>query len=311
MRAGDLLVGESINGYEPASVHPEVWDQVAPQARRWVAMVPVEFGRQAVARLKPLAQYLAWRVEGGMDVNDPTAVFRADDFEYWLATACGHLREGTQSSYRSALRTIGEHVAGTETACPDRTTPIAKPDPQAPYTDREFAAVLGAISGLRTGTAHHNAMAIVAPSRGAGLGTSDITGLVGTDITMADDSVVISVPGPRPRQVAALAAWESELLRLAELCGDKPLFRPDRTDIGPRDIERFCHRLAWIDAPRLSITRARNTWIVEHLAAGIPIHVLAAAAGTTAVSVARYAQFVRLVPDSEARRLLRNGSGLS
>lgn len=305
------MVGESIDAYAPAAVHPEVWDLIAPQARRWVAMVPVEFGRQAVARLKPLAQYLAWRVEGGMDVTDPTVVFRADDIEWWVATGCGHLSGGSTASYRSALRTIGEYAAGTDTACPDRTTPIAKPDPREPYTDHEFAAVLGAIGGLRTGGARHNAMALVAPSRGAGLGLSDITGLVGTEIAVVHNTVVINVSGPRPRQVPVLAAWEQELVRLAELCGDKPLFRPDRTQIGPRDIERFCRRLAWIDAPRLSVTRARNTWIVEHLTAGTPIGVIAAAAGTTPVSVARYAEFVPTVTDSTARRLLRRRAGPS
>jgi hypothetical protein len=268
-------------------------------------MVPVEVTTQAVELLKPLGQYLAWRHGGALTLTDPAVVFRVDDIEQFIQHGCTHLTGRTRATYRSALVRVGEHAAGWQVVRPAQGLPIEAADPQAPYSPEEFAAVLAAVSGRRTAFQRHNGLVLIALGRGAGLAAGDITALVGTDIEeRSDGTVVVHVAGPSRRQVPVLTSWAAEVARLGRLAGRHPMFRADRTEIKRNDIARFCDRLVWRDAPRLSVNRLRATWIVEHLEAGTPLHVLAAAAGVRAVSIARYATYARPVGDDVAERML-------
>lgn len=304
------MAGSSVEEYRPLRVDAAVWAAVGPLAREWVGTVPVGVVSEAVQRLKPLAQYLAWRVAGGMTVTDAAVVFRLDEIDRFILVGCGHLAGGTRATYRSALRSIGEHVVGFEVACPDRAMPAAKPTPLAPYSDAEFASILGAISGRPTLFQRNNAMALVVFGRGAGLGAGDIAGLIGTDChRTADGTVIIGVPGARPREVPVLRRWEAQAYDIAAAAGDGPVFNSTLAAVTCIDIARFCERLSWSDAPGLSVSRLRITWIVEHLSAGAPLHVLAQAAGVTAPNLARYARFLDPVPPARARDTLRRGAG--
>jgi hypothetical protein len=306
----DMAVGESIDDYVPRVVAPEVWAVVGPPARAWAARTPASNGFQAVQRLKPLAQYLAWRHGGGMTVTDPTEVFRSDEIEFFIGSACGQLADGTRRTYRSALRTIGEHIAGWETACPDRGQPIGKTQPVEPYSPAELSAILGAIRGRPTMYQRHSAQVLVALGRGAGLTSLDIAVVVGTDIeTTQNGNVVVHVPAPNRREVTVLRAWGEEVSRIAGQSGQRPLFRSQRTKIQRNDIARFCERLNWADAPALSVHRLRVSWIVEHLEAGTPLAVLSRTAGVGATSIARYAQYAATVSTGRSRELLQRGHG--
>jgi hypothetical protein len=299
------MVGQSIDSYMPRTVDPAVWAEVGPSARAWVSLVPVEVTSQAVGLLKPLSQYLAWRHAGAMNAADPATVFRVDDIEQFIQNGCQHLTVRTRATYRSALLRVGEHVAGWQVVRPTQGLPIGAADPQAPYSPGELAAVLGAVSGRRTGFQRHNGLVIVALGRGAGLTAGDITALVGTDIEERHDgTVIVHVAGPNRRQVPVLASWATQVAGLGVMTGHHPMFRSDRTEIKRNDIARFCDRLVWRDAPRLNVSRLRATWIVEHLEAGTPLHLLAAAAGVRAASLARYAAYARPVEVDAAERLL-------
>lgn len=273
-------------------------------------MVPEAPGGRAVQRLKPLAQYLAWRSAGGRSVTDPGVVFRADEIDQFISGGCGHLAGGTRATYRSALRTIGEHVVGVEVACPDRTVELSKPAPLTPYTDVEFASLLGAIGGRPTAFQQGNAMVLVVFGRGTGLTAGDIAGLAGGDVrTTRNGATIVEVASNRPRRVPVLRRWEALAAQIAADSGDGPVFNPARSRTTRNDIARFCDRLAWRDAPRLSVSRLRITWIVEQLAAGTPLHVLAEAAGVTAPNLARYAQFLTPLSPADATTLLRQSAG--
>lgn len=106
-----------------------------------------------------------------------------------------------------------------------------------------------------------------------------------------------------------LRTWEDEAIRISELVGMRPVFRAGRTRIGHRDIAAFCERLRFRDALRLSVTRLRVTWIVEHLDAGTPLPVLGRAAGAEPTQLARYVAFMQAFSAATAVSLLREGSG--
>lgn len=299
---------DRVKAYRPRAVDALVWAGVGPIARQWAAAVPGS-EIQGVRLLKPLAQYLAWRVAGGRSWMDPSVVFRADEIDQFIGGGCNHLAGGTQGTYRSALRTIGEHVVGVEVACPDRTVELAKPAPLTPYSESEFAALLGAIKGRPTDFQRDNAMVLVVFGRGAGLTAGDIANLAGTDVrSTRDGATVVELTGDRRRSVPVLERWETLANQVAADAGDGPVFNPARPRATRNDIARFCDRLGWHDAPRLSVSRLRTGWIVEQLAAGTPLHVLADGAGVTAPNLARYAQFLTPLSPTHATALLRQSA---
>lgn len=308
----DLAVNDAVKAYVPRAVEASTWSAIAPMARQWVSTVPLEVSAQAVELLKPLSQYLAWRHQGAMNTTDASLVFRLEDIERYIQSGCSHLSDRSRATYKSALRRIGEHAAGWGIARPDQGVPVAAGDPKAPYTPEEFSALLAAIRGRPTSYQRHNAMVIVALARGGGLAAGDIKTVIGHDIERtAAGVVVVHVKGPNPRQVPVLADWADRVERLSALAKGRPLFRSSRREIKRNDIGRFCERLVWRDAPALTITRLRVTWVVEHLEAGTPLHVLADAAGVSAVSLARYAQYAEPVSRAQAHELLARSEGPS
>ena len=102
-----------------------------------------------------------------------------------------------------------------------------------------------------------------------------------------------------------LRNWEEAVARLAETCGDRPLFRPDRIRINPRDISHFLGKHQPAGGPALSLRRLRVTWLVHHLNAGTPIPVLAEAAGVERSQLAHYVDFIHHPGPDQARRWLR------
>lgn len=299
---------DRVEAYRPRCVDFTTWAAVGPWARTWARATPGP-DHHRVQRLKPLVQYLAWRAAGGRRVADPSVVFRADEIDQFISTGCDHLAGGTRATYRSALRTIGEHVVGVEVACPDRTVELAKPAPLTPYSESEFASLLGAIGGRPTAFQRNNAMILVAFGRGAGLTAGDIANLTGRDVhSTRDGATVVEVTSDRQRRVPVLERWETLAAQIARDAGDGPVFNPARPLATRNDIARFCDRLDWRDAPRLAVTRLRIGWIVEQLAAGTPLHVLADAAGVTAPNLARYAQFLTPLSPTYTTTLLRQSA---
>lgn len=298
-------ISRELRGYQPRAIDPETWAAVGALARHSVDTAEPTSGRQALRLLKPTGQYLAWRRRIGLSLGEPADVFRAEDIERFVATGCDSLSPRSRATYRSALRTVGEANVGWATACPNRGVPITASSATAPYTPAELASIVSASQGQSTEYRRHNALALITLARGAGLTTGEIASLVGTDIVRASDGLrVIRVPGPHAREVVARRTWAEQLGELAELAGHRAVFRSSRATLTDKDIARFCERLRWSHAPHLSVNRLRVTWMLELLQSGVPIQVVAGAAGITAPAVARYVVHLAPPPAGQVRQWL-------
>lgn len=300
---GARPVDERIAAYRPAQMSDAVWAAVASATREAVAAV--EPSPERVTRfLNVASSHLAWAHRRGIELR-PEVVWHVDVIEHSVVDGFGHLEGATQASYRSDLRTLGEAIAGPD-ACPTRQRIISRGNPETPYRSDELADLAGAVRGLTTPHRRENALIVVALGAGAGLTNGEINALVGTDVDTAHDSLVVTVSTRgQARQVPVRAEWEQAVVERAAQVGRNPMFRPDRTKIRALDIAKFLDSLTFAYLPRLTVQRLRVTWIVGQLDAGVPVQVVAAAAGVSASQIGRYVSHVAPIGDAEAARLLR------
>lgn len=301
---GERSVSDRIDGFRPAGMPDRVWLEVGPLAKEWVR----ETGATEVDRVKrqltAVAGLLQWAYEGGLDLR-PELVLHVETIEQFVVEGRADLTNGSRGTYRSELRAVGEKVLGPA-SCPARQTLIGKSEPEAPYSEYDFADLLAGIRGLTTPHRRENALVLVSCGAGAGMANADITGATGADVERGDLGVAINITwGPNPRRVVVLAEWEDEVWSRAQQVGDRPLFHPGRTRVGKKDIPNFLDRLNFPTLPRLTTQRLRVTWIVHQLSAGVPVHVVAAAAGVGPGQIARYFRFMPDIEQAEADHLLR------
>ena len=137
---------------------------------------------------------------------------------------------------------------------------------------------------------------------GAGLRPGELAALRGSDIAAAAARSWFMSGGPPRRVVPVAARYAGRALELARRAGGGFVFRPGPADRGYKNfVTGFAGRLAaGPAAPRLSMGRARSTFICGHLAAGTPVGVLLAISGIAeAGSLARYARHVPGISSSK------------
>ncbi len=137
---------------------------------------------------------------------------------------------------------------------------------------------------------------------GAGLQPGELVPLRGTDVTRHGRRVSVHVSGPAARVAPVTADYARRAWELARRADSDFVFRPGPADRGYKNfVSNFTRGLAADSAaPRLSLRRARSSFICGHLAAGTPVPVLLAVTGIAeAGSLARYARHVSGISSSK------------
>ena len=119
--------------------------------------------------------------------------------------------------------------------------------------------------------------------------------LRGGDVIRHGRQVMVHVRGPAARVVPVTSRYAGRAWELARRAGSGFVFRPGPADRGYKNfVTNFARGLAADPAaPRLSLRRARSSFICGHLAAGTPAGRLLAITGIAeAGSLARYARHV-------------------
>ena len=130
---------------------------------------------------------------------------------------------------------------------------------------------------------------------GAGLRPGELVALRGDDIVRHGRQVMVQISGPAARVVPVASRYAGRAGGLACHAGSGFVFRPGPADRSYKNfVTNFARGLsADPAAPRLSLRRARSSFICDHLAAGTPVPVLLAVTGIAeAGSLARYARHV-------------------
>jgi integrase len=215
-----------------------------------------------------------------------------DVIEAFCVAGLAGRASSTRGTYRSALYRLAEAACGP---AGQRATPFPGAKAPAPYCPAERAELAALAAAQRDAAKRSSALALVVFGIGAGLRPGELVALRGSDVTRHGRQVVVYVSGPGGRVVPVTEGYAGRAWELARLAGSGHVFRPGPAERGYKNfVTNFALGLtADPAASRLSLRRARSTFICGHLAAGTPVRVLLAITGIAeAGSLARYARHV-------------------
>jgi integrase len=231
----------------------------------------------------------------------PQFLLDYDVIEAFCVTGLPGRASSTRGTYRSVLYRLAAPVHG---APGRRATPFAgarAPAPYSPAGRAELAAIAGA---QRDPAKRASALAMLVLGIGAGLRPGELTAVRGSQVTRRGGRAAVEVTGgPAPRTVPVAARYARRALELARRAGDDFIFRPGPARRGYKNfVNDFARDLAGdLDAPALSMSRARSSFICDHLAAGTALSEILDITGIIqAESLARYARHVSGMSSSKA-----------
>ena len=225
-----------------------------------------------------------------------------DVIEAFCVAGLPGARPSTKGTYRSALYRPARLVHGEPG---QRATPFAGAKAPRPYSPAECAELAGIAAAQRDAARRASALALVVFGIGAGLRPGELVALHGSDVTRHGRHVAVHVRGPAARVVPVTAGYAGRAWELARRAGSDFVFRPGPADRRYKNfVTNFAQHLAADPAaPRLSLRRARSTFICGHLAAGTPLRELLSITGICqAESLARHARHIDSAPAKAALR---------
>ena len=198
--------------------------------------------------------------------------------EHFVSYVCEDEDPGWRLGVRSALQAVGRTV--NPDAWPLKPARVGAFVVTSPYSPSEEA--LFAHAARLPGRLNRVArLWVVAASLGAGMKSEEISVARTDDLTERDDGrIVVAVRGVNARNVPIRAAY-TEMARAA-LAGahDNRFFRGTSDEAAAAIAGRLLDdRRNSSNCEALVLRRARNTWLVAHLAANTPLVPLRAVAG--------------------------------
>ena len=290
-------VQSSIESYSPAGIPAAKWQQVRPVVIEAVLRAEppsLEFARKL---LRPAALAAAWAVDQGI-ATDLDSIFTHAVIDEWTARLLANgVTDGTVATYRSRMRSI---LGARRPAVTVKRRRLA-----APYSPDEDRALRRAVTGQRSTGYRSGACLLYGLSRGAGLSSSDLSGLRIGHITPHGDTFRIDVADRTLWILDTIADVVKVGMALTKRSGDD--FAVGSASTAKREVSRAAHRLKLPGGvPALSVSRCRSTWIVDHLNAGTPIPVIAAALGVSSTRfIDDLLEFCQPPADIDRERLLR------
>ena len=169
----------------------------------------------------------------------------------------------TRGTYRSALYRLAVAAHGPPG---QRPTPFPGARAPAPYSPAERAELAALAAAQRDPARRSSALALVVFGIGAGLRPGELVALRGDDVIRHGRQVVVHAGGPAARLVPVTPDYAGRARELARRAGSGFVFRPGPADRGYKNfVSNFTRGLtADPAAPRLSLRRARATFICVH-----------------------------------------------
>jgi hypothetical protein len=299
----DDSVSGTIDRFSPKDVPPAIWNRIEPLVKEAVATSTPRTVSRANDLLTVTAQLAVWAHRIGQPL-DPEILFHPDTVDRFVTEGCAHLSEGSRLNYRTQLWKVGAAVLGPA-LYPPRPLPMRRSEVTAPYLEAQITEVVSWSQGLPTEAMRRNVQALLAIGLGAGLSAREVKRLVGTEVREEEGLVLVEVVGDNARTVPVRGQWAQGVLAFARESGPRPYFRPERLRITRGDILAFIDRCTEPDQDAMfSVQRLRVTWVVSHLAAGVPVGVLARGAGVGPGHLTKYLRFVPEPDELATRRLL-------
>jgi integrase len=243
---------------------------VAAYAPRSLSAAAAAFARETVARAAPgtpsrakallfaclrLAEF-AERV--GLELS-PEALLSEAVIERLVLVGCGDLSPASVRTVRTNLRALARILERYPEPPP---APLPRERAKAPYSPAEIAGFLRLAQALSTERRRRRASALICLGAGAGIISSELRHVRGSDVVERTGGVVVLVSGRRARSVPVLARYHQPLLTAARFTGEG--FVVGGREPGRRNITDELCRLLSADRslPRLESGRLRSTWLL-------------------------------------------------
>ena len=216
-------------------------------------------GRERAKSLLWAAGRLAdWAAGLGLEAV-PEVLLHPSTAERFTRCAPG-LSGVARRTLRTNLRFIGRRVVPQMYPA---DLPLPRERAKAPYTAAEIAGFLALADAQPTRERRMRATGLVCLGAGAGLIRADLRDVRGTDVACRSGGVVVTVRGPRPRAVPALARYHAPLLAAARAAGTALVC--GGADPGRRNLTNKL--ITALDGgaglPRLDTSRLRATWLAD------------------------------------------------
>ncbi|RKT51873.1 hypothetical protein [Saccharothrix australiensis] len=284
---------------------PPAWDRVAGEVRALVSRAGPGLPYDA-AELMSVTARLAMFCDGH-GITDPTSWLEPTTVDWFLDLGCVGLSRHTRSTYRARLRRLSEAVCGVDGGKP---VPLSASDTSRPYTAGELAALWSWARGQPTAALRDGCQQLLVLGLGCGLSADEVIDLhAGCVREVGNGAVVVEITGRRSRTVICRDRWETVLADQSRRSHPGFLFRPHAVR-AKNLVSNFLARThRGPTTPQVRVSRLRDTWLAEHLAAGTPLTVLVAIAGLDGLS--SLDRLLPHLPAVDARRAERHQRTLS
>ena len=264
-------VTEVLERWRPANWNEgdlQILGPILPTIRGWVKQMNLHDAHQTRRFLLAASGVAVWAVRSFGNA-DPTVVFHPLNVEAWTMTVRRDKSLRWREVTRGNLRSLGRVV--NPDGWPPPTQQVGKHDIARPYTTVE-ERIFRLAYRLPGPADRSKRMWIVCGSLGAGLRGVEIAATRTSDLeSIADGRWAVRIRGRHPRLVPIRTAY-TDLTRAAADASPTERFVPT-------DARNVVHTTVSRVDPRLSLRRARSTWLVAHITAGTPLPVLRRVAG--------------------------------
>lgn len=228
---------------------------------------------------------LAWACTRDDVPSTIAALLRTSTIERFTAASPAR----SKATVRSRLRTLAELAGATRSG----SGPSAKADEAQPYSHAELAAFA---SGRQQLSSSDGQLldAYVGLGLGAGARGPEVLCVRGPDILRVDGGAVVVHLGEDRRPVPVADGHVEEVMTLAACAANGLLCGTTNADPW-----RQRTRIAQVCGITISATRFRATWVLSHLTRGVPLHLVATAAGAKLAGINALAAELPARPQSE------------
>lgn len=296
----------ALEAYHPRLIPAQRWAGIRDYVLDSVRIAGPYSASHAQRDLGKITAYVDWahHVMGRALTHEE--VWEHDLIAYYAMHALEHYSTASRATTRSSLLWMADRL--NPASRPQPLVRLPRQDLSAPYTPEQIDRMRRWATEQATPYKRHACWVLLALGLGAGLRTQEIDLMRREHIHADEHGVIVQVPGPRTsREVPVLAEWEEHLLVLTDCVAEGSfLFKPERDGSRSKDIGYTTGHSANRPDFRITVGRMRITWQVRLLNAGVPIHLLAQAAGLESLSgIERLLPLLEPPPREQAHALIR------
>lgn len=249
-----------------------------------------------------VGSFVRWAVDERHWPLDGAVLWTVDAIEQWVADGVRGCSEGTVRNRRTQLLAVSRALMPSEHGA--KVSALNTKSTSRPYSSEEMKAHRAWAMSQPAGIKRHRAMLMLTLCGGAGLHSREVGLIEHADVQVDDLGIFIHVRGDNPRAVPLAKEWERWMAKvMKERPRDERLWGAGARKDDRKLLSDFTERAVG-SSP--SGQRLRNTWIVGHLVAEVPIQDLMWAAGVKKFEhLSTYFQFLPDRLDADYRSALR------